>query len=290
MDHPDDILRRLAAIAPTLSNATLRVLIALLGKPSQATSRYLAEALGIRRRTAQHALYQLRYAGLIQCSRETLAGLAILPGYPLTVTGVTLPEVPAQAGTPPAQAGTPPAQAGTPPETATVSEYYTRASAQVSELEFVTRARAGGFPNCLLDKTENTEHTEKLVTAVNPQLSLIDRVLRANARDYRKGDLAEIRRVLQQYFRQYGRNASIDQPGEDIAAQLLRAAQGDVQNVKHLVRELESERKEAGELYAWIITVGLQRFHGISPETVKQRRAALRGSKVQTTAHKGKRP
>jgi hypothetical protein len=61
-----------------------------------------------------------------------------------------------------------------------------------------------------------------------------------------------------------------------IPAQFLTVAEWP--RLEALLCDLAAERKEAGYLYGWYVTVALQRIHGLSPARVREMRTRLKAS------------
>lgn len=126
-------------------------------------------------------------------------------------------------------------------------------------------------------------------------LTLIDRVLSAKIKDHDANDLAHFRRRLHGYFAKFGRDErgrpvqSPHPPPDDIVAQFLAIAEPRRLETMMDNLELDAIAARAHEPatrsplnpwnYAWFVTIGLSRVHGIHFQTTKKVRAALRDVK-----------
>ena len=268
----------LADLAPTLKEAELRVLLELsrrqLRTPScvAASGREIANACKLGRRNVQYALDSLAKRNLI----STRQGTATQPARhrvnifdTVRLGGVaTTPPPPAQGwlggveATPPlASLRRHPGDLTTPPPPD-------------------SKGLAAAAASLDLDLTA---------------FALIDRVLSAKVKDHDKDDVTAWRHRLHGYYAKFGRDGagrpvqSPHPPPDDIVAQFLAIA--DPRRLEMMMDNLELDAITAHAHqpatrsslnpfnYAWFITIGLSRVHGIHFQVTRKLRAALRDVK-----------
>lgn len=265
----------IAQLAPTLKEAELRVLIALARlfaandpPTGRISSRQLAERVRITRPNVQKAIDSLGQRGLI----ATREGTATTPGaYALTFLRIKPMggsfRMPPPEEIPPlfhnmvasekSQGGSfkePPAQ--NPVEKVALLE------SQGGSFRMPPPARQGeGDAGARVDSIDS--------------ISIIDRLLKAKAKNFDPSEISEAKRWVHGYQLKFGRDKEAHPPDDTIMAQIITAA-GSLGRLIGLVQELRADRKEPGGQYSWYATVALQRIHGIRPELVRQRRAELR--------------
>lgn len=126
-------------------------------------------------------------------------------------------------------------------------------------------------------------------------LTLIDRVLSSKPRDHDKDDVAAWRHRLHGYYAKFGRDGagrpvqSPHPPPDDIVAQFLAITEPARLETMMDNLELDAITARAHQPgtrsslnpynYAWFVTLGLSRVHGIHFQTTKKVRAALRDVK-----------
>ena len=126
-------------------------------------------------------------------------------------------------------------------------------------------------------------------------LTLIYRVLSAKTKDHDPDDLAAFRNHLHSYYAKFGRDergrpvSFPHPPPDDIVAQFMAIAEPgrlevmlsnlgiDAMGAKAHLPDTRSSLNPWN--YAWFITLGLSRIHGINFQTTKKVRAALRDVK-----------
>lgn len=254
-------LQALAAIAPTLKEAELRVLLELARRAEmadsisvRASSRELASACNASRRNVQYALDSLSKRNLIAARQGTATSSG---AYRLNFL-----ETVSMGGA-----------ATTPPPPA---EGWDRNDATPALFQHQPGADTTPPP------TENTALTAAAaaVSISSASLQLIDRVLSAKAKDFDPETVGTFRRWLHGYMCKLGRdernapfNATTPHPpSDDLVAQFLAIA--DPRRLGTLLDSLMLDRQTCYS-YGWFVTVALQRVHGLHFAEQKKARAAL---------------
>jgi hypothetical protein len=246
----------LAAVAPGLSEAELKVALHLASiedpvhHGAKGSSRHIAKATRLSRSNVQRALDSLNRRFLIT-TREGTATRSSYHGLNFTQTtafrgGLTAGPPPAQMALPGGPTAGPPVRATIPPDFAGV------ASQQGHPFE----------PVPLLDKDFDYE--------------LIDRVLTAKKADFPDQDIAAVRQAVHGYSVKLRGDHATHPPDDRIAAQILTAANGNVDQVRNLIQDLWIDRTVPGDKYGWYLAVVLQRWHGIRFHQVKTRSSYLK--------------
>ena len=249
-------LQHLAALAPTLKEAELRVLIHLTGAALasgrtdvRASSRDIADDCKCSRRNVQHALDGLNERGLI-ATRQGHATKAA--AYCLRFLDVT--QMGGAATTPPLPQG------GATP------------TPQVALFRLHPGAESAPPPT---DSTPLPAAPSAL--DINPdRRELLDRVLSAKSKDQPRDLLQLFAETVNVYAERLGRHYT-HRPDVECCAQLI-AACGTKDGLNSLIIEMSRLRKQPGESPMWWVTVALQRFHGIDAKVTAARRAELKAA------------
>jgi hypothetical protein len=254
----------LAQLAPTLKEAELRVLIALARlfatsehQSGRISSRKLAEAAKLARPNVQKAIDSLADRNII----ATREGTATSPaGYALTFLRTT--QIGGSFTMPPPQE----IHSG-------VASKKSQGGIGTEPQEALFQSQGGSFTMPPPHPGQQQGDAGARVDSIDSD-SIIDRLLKASPKAFTQGELTEARRWVHGYQLKYGREQNAHPPDDKILAQLLTAAP--LPRLIALIHELMGDRKEPGGQYSWYVTVALQRIHGVKPETLKARRAALR--------------
>lgn len=253
-------LYALATLAPTLSEAALRLLIELtrrgLERPDlsfKASSRDLAAAAKCSRRHMFEALASLENSGLILTRRGTSSAPS---AFRLTYLE-TLSMGGAPAAPPLVPHGHHPGTPAAPP--LVPYGHHPGAPAAPPPIE---NATLFDNPPPPLDIEE-----ESIVR-------IFDRVSKAKPADHDPDTLQEAREWLHGYHAKFGRTPNPHPPDHRILSQILAIAP--LPSLKAVLYDLMAERREPGASYAWYLTVLLQRLYGFSPGAQTQARTTLK--------------
>lgn len=283
MAPPDplaDAFRRLAALAPTLREAELRVCLALAalharqpGAPVPASSRSLSSLTRLARSAVVAALDSLAARGLL----GEIRGSTSRPAAYSLLWLETL-EMPPQPGGPPT---------GPPQDSQNSVPVLFEDQPGLPAGPGVVLQQDQGGPFAGPPPTGN----KGLPPAVDIDndllpIQIIDRLLTANPKNTPPADLANARRWLHGYRLKLGREPRVHPPDDRILAQFLSIAPWPA--LERLLYDLLAERKEPGYSYAWFVSVALQRLHGLEPARYArlrdQRRAELKLVKAPQAA------
>ena len=249
--------RELAALAPTLREAELRVLIHLTrsalaesARSTRASSREIATGANCSRRNVQHAIDALTKRGLI----ATRAGTANTAAAYL----IRFAEVAQMGGVGKA----PPSIAG-----------GVKAAPQVATEQRHSGVIAAPPPH------ENKGLTAPPSTLdIDPiRLTTLDRALTARAKAKNRAEVQFWAGRLA-WFREKLSGERGWHPDADGAAQFAEACNDDSNSADWLLLELHKERRKPGDSAAWWVTVALQRIQRFTPDQVKARREELRNA------------
>lgn len=248
-------LMSLAALAPGLGEAELKVALHLASiedpvhHSAKASSRQIAGATRLSRSNVQRALDSLNRRRLIAIREGTATRAA---AYLLNFTQTTAFRGGPAVGPPPAQMALPGGPAAGPPVWATIPP----------ESDGVASQQGHPF-----------QPVAPVDISIEP-ISIIDRLLSSRPNHFDKATLAQAEKWVHGYMAKFSPIPNPHPPDPYILAQLLAVA--DLPTIEWLISELMVERKPPGQTYAWFVTVALQRIHGIQPQVLKARRAALR--------------
>jgi hypothetical protein len=267
-------LSALADLAPKLKEAELRVMLELSRRQEdspegvRASTRDLSNTIGCGRPNVQKALASLTKRNLVR----SLAGSAIqAAGYRVNVFDTI------QMG----------GYATKPPPAQGWLSYVATPTPGVAIL------RSQGGYDTLPPPTDSTALAAAAAGLdFDPAtLGLIDRVLSAKAKNVDADDLAHFRRRIGSHYAKFGRDHNGRPlqhplpPSDEIVAQFL--AIGTPGRMETMLDALMLEAAEADATnkgtdamrpynYAWFITVGLSRVHGIHFQQTKRARAILK--------------
>jgi hypothetical protein len=246
--------QRLAAIAPTLKKAELRVLLELTARAEASphhsvtiSSRDLASATRSTRSHLREALQALSARGLITTRQGTATRAS--------VHQVNLLDTVLLGGS---EKDPPPASQWVPNgPTPGLFRSHPGTAADPPPLENT------GLPVAPAPVDTTDSSTE-----------LLDRLLKANPKRVDPDLLATARRFLHGYVAKLAADPGRHPPDDRLVAQFLAIAEW--RQLERVLYDLLAERKQPGYSYAWFISVALQRLHGIQPAALKARRAQLR--------------
>ncbi len=263
---------RIASLAPQLTDAELRVLLALApGAIASehftvtASSRQIEKLTALTRANVRLALKRLSARRLIVQRKGTATSSTAI--WLQFVETVVLPG-PAVGGI---AAIPPPHQGGittSPP-----------VGSQQSQYVGLLQSHPGIFTIPPPTENEGLPHTGHGVD-IDIDSDTIDRLLKAKPTDFDPQRRSAARQWLHGYALKFGREPDCHPPDDRIVAQFLAIAPWP--RLEGLLYELMAERKAPGSNYAaWFIAVALQRIHGIAPGTLARRRLEQRrGFKV----------
>jgi hypothetical protein len=275
-------LQHLAAIAPGLTEVELRVLIELAQRANppefagRVSQRALALSTGCGRESVKRAIAGLERKKLIttrpgattrddgtpfRCSFLHTAAFA---------SGLTMSPLTGPTMSPVEEFST----AVDSPSGLTMSPLTTE-NQQLTLAPELLRARVGSIESI----TPDIDREQKISTAQTPegrQIEILDHVLNARPRDFSEQQHARARSAIMGHVVKFpARLGDYNQPPDKIiTAQLLAIAEWHI--LEDLFLQLRIDRAEAGERYAWFVTVALERIHDIRPETVKAKREELK--------------
>jgi hypothetical protein len=254
-----EVLRQVAALAPTLKEAELRTLLHLTATALAsgatsilASSREIALATKCSRRNVQHALDALSTRGLIAVRQGTATKAA---GYLLRFLEVT-----AMGGA----TTTPPLPKGS-----------------VEEVALFQRQGGVEATPPPTDSTELTPAPSRIDSITPDQQLLLDRVLCAKSNDAPRDQLQEFATIVEVYSARLGRVYE-HRPDVECCAQLIAACQS--KEILHtLIFEMHRARTQPGESPMWWVTCALHRLHGIPARVTAARRAELKALRPRPT-------
>jgi hypothetical protein len=117
--------------------------------------------------------------------------------------------------------------------------------------------------------------TDSIDRGGNIDQEVIDRMLRAEPRDFDAREIAEARRWVHGYQLKYGRDKNAHPPDDKIVAVLLSI--GGLAGTINLVNDLMADRpRPQPDRYSYYVSVAMQRLRGVDPKITKARWAALR--------------
>jgi biotin operon repressor len=266
----EDPWRRIAALAPTLKEGELRVLLELTRNRNESnrarcSSRQLAESTGLSRKNVQLAIDSLASRGVIasdggsatRASTYQLAYLdtAVLPGRGVIKTPPPPEQValfqrhPGVVMTPPlASEERHPGVVMTPPP----------------DEESVTSA----------DRSKEHARAPGSIDFDSNVVAVFDRLAKAKPKNYDPKEFAEARSRLHNYKRKFGAEKQALAPDDDFVASFLAIASWD--RLDRVLQDLALDRIVPGDTYGWFITVAIQRIYGLSPTDQRKIRADLR--------------
>jgi hypothetical protein len=135
---------------------------------------------------------------------------------------------------------------------------------------------ANATPNLL--KTSNSRVTvDSNRVLSSSEILIVDRVLLGSIDEMKKlgsETIDEARTTLRNHARRWGPHQDPAPPDDKILAQFLQIT--DWPRLFTMLQSLHREEKAAGNSYAWYVTVGMQRIHGISYWKLQDRRDQLR--------------
>jgi hypothetical protein len=250
--------QHIAALAPTLKEAELRVLLhltaAALASSStsvRASSRDIADACKCSRRNVQHAVDALTQRGLIATRQGTSTSAA---AYLLRFLEV-LPMGGVTAAPPPFVGGV-----GVAPGVASKQR-------QGGAITAPPPSDSEGLP---AEPSALDIKTDSIVK--------IDRALTANPKTFQRGELNEVARKITHSAAKMGRAYERD-PDATVCAQIYEACGRSLQQLEWLVIEIYRTRQQPGESPVWWVTVALQRCQGVAPKDIAARRAELKAAR-----------
>ena len=249
----DPVFRTIAELAPTLKEAELRVLIALiaLAKPPnwavRVSTRDLRETTGCGRSAIQHAIDTLQLRNIIIVRQGTAVSAS---SYMLRCLQTT------PMGGPAAE----------PP--LALFQGHPRPETEPPLALFESQGGPAAEP------PPNKEHACARPSIDSISDSIFDRMARAQIENFDPQDVAAAKRYMQGYSAKFGKAPHPHPPDDKITAQFLSIAPWP--DLLQVIQHLMAERKECGWSYGWFTTVALQRIHGISPSEQKRQRAHLR--------------
>lgn len=262
--HPNQpsALNRIAAIAPTLKEAELRVLQLLTAWAETAphhtvtaSSRTIAAFARVARSKVQPALDSLTARDLITTRQGTATSAA---SYHLNVLETVFLTGPLP--------GPPPPRSG--------------ATAPLFAEEELAPKRGHTGPLSGPPETANQPlppPTPALDSDYDRSNPLIDRVLRAKPSHFPQDLIEEATTWMLTHMRKCSNRPSVHPPEPTVVAQVL--ACGPWEAIAAVLTDLLQHYTTPGERYAWYVTVMLQRLHDIRPEQVRRRREQLRAIK-----------
>ncbi len=263
-------LERIASLAPELSEAELRVLLALAPEALQSehvtlsiSTRQLEAKTKVTRANIQIALKKLS-------ARRFIVVRAGGPSRPAIIKLQLLETVVLQGGI---TAMPPPGQGGI----ATIPPLASQQS-QYLALEQCHPGIAAMPP-----PTQNQQLADRSAGVdidIDSDSDVFNRLLRARPSHFDAARKAAARGMLHGYAAKFGREPDCHPPDDVIVSQFLAIAPWP--RLEALVYELMAERKVPGANYAaWFVAVAMQRIHGIAPSALRQKRdEKRRGLKV----------
>ena len=283
-------LQHLAAIAPGLTEAELRVLIELAqraeppefaGKVSQ---RVLAISTGCGRESVRRAI-----EGLVRDKHITVrpgattrdAGTPFECNFLRTVpitSGLTMSPLEQKNSTamdsPEGLTMRPVAEISTAPASAsglTMSPLPTE-NQQLTLAAELPRARVGSIKSFDSISIDREQEISTKPTPEEAQLAILDRVLSARPRDFSEAQHAQARTSIMGHVAKFPARLGEynNAPDRIVTAQLLTVAEWPT--LADFFLQLRIDRTQAGEKYVWFVAVALERIHGIRPEALKQKR------------------
>lgn len=239
MESAAQALLSLAALAPGLSEAELRVCIYLASiqdphhHSAQASSRQITEATRLARANVQRAIDSLTRRCLIATrqggGQRASTYLLNFTQTAALSTGLTARPLP-----------------------------QATLDLQPQEVASYQGHQSGPQPPLDID--------------VNPD-SILDRVLTARPQHFQAGQLDQVRRYAYKWLLLQKGQSNAPPPDPLLCAQILTAAGSAIAACNFIVDHLQDRQAENCQyLVSWL----LQKKHGIAPPTVKRRRAQLR--------------
>ena len=274
---PIDAFERVAGLARSLSCAEFRVLFELTLRAcredrhtAKASTRELAHATGLARSNVITALHGLCQRNVICTDQGSTTRSATYHLSFLEVAVLNAPLVPGPKLGPPQKE-----------KNVQVVLFQDQGGPNLGPLQIEKNVQV----------VLQQDHPPEISTAAlkedarapvdfdGTNVPIIDRLLKAKPKNFDNGLVQHFRDWLHGYMAKLGREPHPHAPDDLIVSQFLTC--GEPHQLGRLLDDLLAERKEPGHSYAWFVTVALQRIHGISPETVKQRRTELRLVKKQ---------
>jgi hypothetical protein len=300
-----DALQRIAALASSLSQAELRVLLELAVRAEaagateiMASSRHLAQSTGLARASVQGAIDSLNARRFIQSdtgspTKPALHRLICFHREANTSGLVAEPPV-AQLLSHPGITNEPRVALqlshgglATGPGVAQPVSH----GGLIIEPEVAQPASHPGLVSAPPRNEKSVAYGERIKERASaPADSIdfdfdktIDRLHKAKKGDFEESLFETARMQIVSHHAKYAReeNRLSGPPDDAITAQFLAVAEWP--RLEALLCDLAAERKEAGYSYGWYVTVALQRIHGLSPARVREMRAQLKASAKVTS-------
>jgi hypothetical protein len=258
-------LQRIAELAPTLKEAELRVLTHLASiaennphHTARASSRAIATATKLARSAVIRAIDSLTSRKLIatrQGKGQSASGFLITF---LETLKISNPKWSSKRTTTPEQ----------------VVLFEDQGGPLGGPEWSLSRTTSGPFrgPLDVENKQTSQEGTDPLEQYFDDSILPIDRLSKANPKDYDKKLLDWARRSLHGYMAKFGQ--ATHPPDDKILAQWLSIAPATT--LDRLLFDLMGERRRMAYSYAWFIAVAFQRIHGIGPQALKERRQEIK--------------
>src|SRR4051794_1396955 len=270
--QPIDALERVAGLAKSLTCAEFRVLFELTLRAcredrhtAKASTRELAHATGLARSNVITALHGLCQRNVIATDQGSTTRAATYRLSFLEVVVLSVPLVPGPVLGPPQKE-----------KNVQVVLKQDQGGPVLGPLQTDSFVQGGPIagPPPDFSTAALKEDARARVDIDGTNVPIIDRLLKAKPKNFDNGLIQHFRDWLHGYMAKLGREPHPHAPDDLIVSQFLTC--GEPHQLGRLLDDLLAEHKEPGHSYAWFVTVALQRIHGISPETVKQRRTELR--------------
>jgi hypothetical protein len=278
-------LHSLAAIAPGLTEAELRIALQLAALQDTAgstavSSRNLETRTRVARKNVQRALDSLNHRSLIR----TTPGSATRPAvHSLSFTRTAAIPAPAPEPDPDPQGGlweesvrlggvtaTPPPANGWSHSDATPTELLQGVASQ-------RRHPLEPLPaldiDTSIDLDRSSAQTRETTNPTPPPDSILDRVLTARPQHFQESQLSELRGYAYKWLTMQRRQQDAHPPDLQTVAQLATACGGHVRAIRFIFDNLRDRQAETCQ---YLVTMALQRLHHIAPPTIKRRREQLK--------------
>ena len=249
------ILQALAAIAPQLNGAELKILVELASHGSQevfTSMNAIAKKTSIARSTCFLAiahLDELRYLRYDAGSQTAHARFDLLFLKTVRMHGPKIG----------------------PWQNATVRESDSVQKSDGPKIGPVRKSDHAAAPPDALPRARESRADRSKPIDINP---LIDQVLNTTETNDDEATVAAATEALHAHMQTTGRYPLQPPPGPDIVAQFLAIAPWP--RLKALLESLSKARKGPSDpVYAWYVTVALNRIHGATPEAIAARREAI---------------